>query len=145
MLISVSQLLKMILGTTYWIFNLQIIDQIGCNGSEQWGPHVSQAGKADACRQQRLKFWRDESAYLDRGSLLAPESFRFKGKNNIFPICVHEEGEGYKNSALKRLLKIIPQSEPPQSFIRFIFYCINLLLSFFPSLHPSSFLALAIP
>lgn len=58
MLISMSQLLKMILGTTYWIFNLQIIYQIGCNGSEQWGPHVSWAGKADGCRQQRLKFWR---------------------------------------------------------------------------------------
>lgn len=41
MLISMFQLLKMILGTTYWIFNLQIINQIGSNGSAQWGSHVS--------------------------------------------------------------------------------------------------------
>lgn len=39
----------------------------------------------------------------DLGSLLSPESFRFKGKNNIFPVCVYGKGEGYKNSALKRL------------------------------------------
>lgn len=81
MFISMSQLLKTILGTTYWIFNLQIIDQIGCNGSEQWGPHVSWVGKADARSKQQLQCDRISLPTQETDFWLAPQSVRFKGRN----------------------------------------------------------------
>lgn len=92
LLISVSQLLKMILGTTYWIFNLKIIDQIGHNGSEQWGLHVSWAGKADA---QRKQWWQVLVRWVCSPRTWAPywplESSGLK-RNNISP-CRCWEGK----------------------------------------------------
>lgn len=86
---------------------------------------------------------------LELGSWLAPESFRIKRKSKVFPICVHGKQKWYRNSVLKWLLKITPQSASPK-----VTYQVYLLLhkvsfslslfSFFLSLHPYSFLALGI-
>lgn len=146
MLISMFQLLKMILGTTYWIFNLHLSTKLAamslCNGA-----HTS-AGEGDACRQQWLRFWWDESSYPRTGLLIGSWELQDQRKANTFPICVHGKQKGYRNSVLKSLLKITPQSESPKPRIRCIFCYIKssslfpFLPSFFLSFYLYSFLVL---
>lgn len=145
MLISMYQLLKMILGTTYWIFNLQIINQIGCNGSEQWGPHVSWAGKGDACRQQCLKFWWDELSYPGTRPFIGSWELEVQEKEwYISHMCVREETgmqEFCTEEPSKNHSPVWKAKAVYQMYLLLGKACLflSLLLSLLPSLHVPSF------